>query len=71
VAGGAGHPDTLTARVNLTSWTGNAGDAAGARDQNAALLPIRARVLGAEYLDTLAARNNLAYWTGQADRSRN
>jgi hypothetical protein len=42
------------------------GDAAGARDQYAALLPIEERVMGAEYPDTLTARGNLAYWTGQA-----
>ena len=40
------HPDTLTARANLARWTGEAGDAAGARDQYAALLPVRERVLG-------------------------
>ena len=43
-----------------------AGDAAGARDQFAALLPVRERVLGAEHPDTLTTRANLAYWTGQA-----
>ena len=63
---GAEHPDTLTARRNLASWTGQAGDAAGARDQFAALLPVRERVLGAEHPDTLTTRANLAYWTGQA-----
>jgi len=34
-----------------------------ARDQFAALLPIRERVLGAEHPDTLTARSNLAHWT--------
>jgi hypothetical protein len=43
-----------------------AGDAAGARDQFAALLPIRERVSGAEHPATLSARANLAYWAGQA-----
>ena len=38
-------PDTLTARANLAYWTGLAGDAAGARDQLAALLPVQERVL--------------------------
>ena len=42
------------------------GDAAGARDQFAALLPVRERVLGAEHPDTLTARANLASWTGEA-----
>ena len=58
--------DTLTARANLACWTGQAGDAAGARDQFAALLPVRERVLGPEHPDTLTARANLAYWTGEA-----
>ena len=37
---GPEHPDTLTARADLARWTGEAGDAAGARDQFAALLPV-------------------------------
>ncbi|WP_344448879.1 hypothetical protein, partial [Acrocarpospora macrocephala] len=41
---GAEHPDTLTARADLASYTGQAGDAVAARDQYAALLPIRERV---------------------------
>jgi len=44
--------------------TGEAGDAAGARDQLAALLPIRERVLGPEHPGTLNTRASLAYWTG-------
>ena len=63
---GAEHPDTLAARGNLAHWTGAAGDAAAARDQYAALLPVRERVSGAEHPDTLAARGNLAHWTGEA-----
>jgi hypothetical protein len=63
---GPEHPATLIARASLASWTGEAGDAAGARDSLAALLPIVERVLGAEHPDTLAARANLAYFTGQA-----
>ncbi len=62
---GPEHPDTLTARANLARWTGEAGDAAGARDQFAALLPIEERVLGPEHRDTLTARGNLAYLTGR------
>ena len=42
------------------------GDAAGARDQYAALLPVRERVSGAEHPHTLTARGNLARWTGEA-----
>ena len=45
----------------MARWTGEAGDAAGARDQFAALLPIVERVLGAERPDTLIVRANLAY----------
>ena len=62
---GAEHPDTLTARASLARWTGEAGDAAGARDQFAALLPIRERVLGPEHPDTVTTRASLAYWTGR------
>jgi hypothetical protein len=63
---GPEHPDTLAARASLVGWTGAAGDAAGARDQAAALLPLMERVLGPEHSDTLAARGELAYYTGQA-----
>ena len=62
---GREHPHTLTARANLAGWAGEAGDAAGARDQNAALLPGE-RVLGPEHPDTLGTRANLARWTGEA-----
>ena len=58
-----GHPDRP---ANLARWTGEAGDAAAARDQFAALLPVRERVLGPEHPDTLSARGNLARWTGEA-----
>ena len=63
---GPEHPHTLTARHQLALWTGFAGDAAGARDQLAALLPVRERVQGAEHPHTLTARHELARWTGQA-----
>jgi Tetratricopeptide repeat len=65
-AHGPEHPDTLTARGRLAYWTGEAGDAAGARDQFAALLPIEQQVLGPDHPDTLSARGNLARWTGEA-----
>ena len=42
---GAEHPDTLATRANVAYWTGMAGDAPAARDQFAALVPIRERVL--------------------------
>jgi hypothetical protein len=63
---GPEHPDTLSARDTLAFWTGVVGDAAGARDQHAALLPIRERVLGPEHPGTLWTRGNLAWWTGEA-----
>ena len=63
---GAEHPDTLTTRGDLAGWTGKAGDWAAARDQYAALLPIRERVLGAEHPRTLSTRAQLAYYTGAA-----
>ena len=62
---GPEHPRTLTARQSLAYWTGEAGDAAGARDQFAALLPIRERVQGLEHPDTLTARRELARKTGE------
>ena len=55
---GTEHPDTLIARHELAYWTGEAGDAAGARDQFADLLPIRERVQGTEHRGALFARTN-------------
>lgn len=43
-------------RSNLAHWTGEAGDAAGARDQYAALLPLQERALGPDHPDTLTTR---------------
>jgi len=63
---GPEHRDTLAASHQLAIWTGFAGDAAGARDQLVALLPVNERVLGAEHPDTLSARHELARWTGDA-----
>ena len=54
------------ARAHLARWTGEAGDAAAARDQLAALVPVRERVSGREHPATLAARASLASWTRQA-----
>ena len=62
----AQHPATLTVRADLAALTGEAGDAAGARDQFAALVPVLERVSGAEHPATLDARANLAHWTGEA-----
>jgi len=63
---GAEHQDTLAARQELARWTGRAGDAAAARDQLAALLPVRERISGPEHPDTLVTWNNLAFNTGLA-----
>jgi hypothetical protein len=63
---GPEHPDTLAARAELATWTGRAGDAAGARDQLAALLRIRERVLGPEHPDTLSTCGNFARWAEKA-----
>ena len=46
---GPEHPDTSGLRDEFARWTGEAGDAAAARDQYAALLPIRERVQGPEH----------------------
>jgi hypothetical protein len=62
---GPDHPNILTARANLAYFTGQAGDAAGARDQYAALVPVLERVYGRDHPDTLTARVYLARFTGQ------
>jgi hypothetical protein len=62
----AEHPTTLEAREDLANWTGLAGDPEAARDQYAALLPIRERVLGPEHPHTLTTLNNFAFYTGAA-----
>ena len=63
---GPSHQETLTARHNLAVWTGVAGDPAGARDQLAALLPVRERIQGPEHRETLSTRNQLTRWIGDA-----
>ena len=57
--------DTLASRASLAHLTGKAGDAAGARDRFAALLPVEERVLGPEHPLTLTTRDDLAEWTGR------
>jgi tetratricopeptide repeat protein len=64
---GPEHPDTLTARANLASWTGRTGDPA-ARDQYAALVPLLERVLGSQHPYSRIARANLAYWIRRTGR---
>jgi hypothetical protein len=63
---GPDHPDTRNARYDLAYWTGEAGDAAGARDQFAALLSTEEGVLGPDHPSTLITRHELARWTGEA-----
>lgn len=47
----------------LARWTGESGDAAGARDQYSALLPVLEQVFGGEHPGTMGARTELARWT--------
>jgi hypothetical protein len=47
-------------------WTGKARDPVRARDQLAALFPIRQRMIGAEHPDSLTTRYRLAIATGEA-----
>jgi tetratricopeptide repeat protein len=63
---GPEHPGALAARSELAYSTGLAGDAASARDQFAALLPIAERTLGPEHPDTLTNRHNIANFAGYA-----
>ena len=56
----------LAADGSLATWTGEAGDAAGARDPFAALLPVHVGGTGPRHPDTLAARAQLARWTWMA-----
>ncbi|WP_371778490.1 tetratricopeptide repeat protein [Streptosporangium subroseum] len=63
---GPEHPETLNARFNLALWSGEDGDAARARDQFAALVPVLERVLGPEHPNTLTTRANLALYSGKA-----
>ncbi|MEU4534961.1 tetratricopeptide repeat protein [Streptosporangium sp. NPDC023825] len=63
---GPEHADTLTARVNLASLTGEMGNVIEARDRFTVLAPLTERILGPEHPTTLDARANLASWTGEA-----
>jgi len=65
-AAGPEHPGALATRSELAYSAGQAGDAAAARDQFAALLPVAERVLGPEHPDTVINRHNLANFTGYA-----
>ena len=63
---GPEHPRTLEAYDYLAFWTAHAGDAAAARSQYSALLPVNERVLGPEHHQTLVVRSNLARLAGRA-----
>ena len=65
-AAGPEHPGALATQSELAYTAGQSGDAAAARDQFAALLPIRERVLGLEHAETLAVWYQLAHWTARA-----
>ena len=58
---GPEHPDTLTTRNNIASWTGHAGEPGVARDLFRALLPDRERVLGPEHPATQTVRAWIEY----------
>jgi hypothetical protein len=57
---------TSDGMFRIARYLGFSGNYPAARDQFAALLPARGRVLGPEHLGTLAARQELARWTGEA-----
>ena len=50
----------------LARWTGEAGTAAGARDQSATLLPLDERVHGIGHPRTLRARRELTHWIAKS-----
>ena len=63
---GARHPADPTGPPQPRPLDRRGWDAAGARDQFAALLPVRERVIGSEHRDALTTLGNLASWTGRA-----
>ncbi|HEV3291488.1 MAG TPA: tetratricopeptide repeat protein, partial [Streptosporangiaceae bacterium] len=60
---GPEHPETLAVRNMLAHATLEAGDAAAARDQYTALVPVVERVLGPEHPNVLTTRSNLSQAT--------
>jgi tetratricopeptide (TPR) repeat protein len=64
---GVDHPDTLRARSNIATWTGESGHPADALQLFKELLPDQERVLGRDHLGTLSTRNNIAFWTGRGE----
>jgi len=65
---GPEHPSTLDARHQLASYTGEAGDVAGARDQLAGLAEISARVLGPEHPSTQRTLRQLASYSAETSQ---
>jgi hypothetical protein len=65
-AWGPEHPGTLVTGDAWRAGRVRRGDAAGAPDMLAELLPTVERVVGPEHPDTLDARANLAHWTKRA-----
>ena len=63
---GPRHRHTLLIRYYLARWTGEAGDAAGARELAVALVEDDEQILGTEHRHTLLARAQLVRWTGEA-----
>jgi hypothetical protein len=53
---GHDHPDVLTTRSNIASWTGRTGDSQTALRLFQALLPDRERVLGHDHPETRTTR---------------
>lgn len=62
---GPDNPTTLTARANLATCRGEAGDVSGAAAYDD-LLPDVEQAFGSDHPDTLAIRNNVALWRGKA-----
>ena len=58
----ADHPDVLTNRSSIATWTGQSGDARKALQLFQALLPDHVRVLGADHQSTLFTRDAIATW---------
>jgi hypothetical protein len=65
-----GHDPSIGNRMRLARLTGQTGDAAGARDRYADLLPASERANGPDHPDTLAIRAGVAEWTGEAGDQR-
>ncbi len=61
---GPDHPDTLTTRSNIASWTGKCGNPQEALKLFSELLPDQQRALGPDHPDTLITLSDIAGWTG-------